>query len=636
MRTLALLGVSASAVAGSPVTEWRQYGGDQNFNRYSALNLINPTNVSKLHVLWRRPALDQSLMQAYPDVVAPKYFASTPIMVDDVLYAPNGVGLVEAFDAESGKTLWVQQPRSAKEIPGRSSRGVAYWEEGTSKRIVVVRGEYLYSLDARTGKSDIEFGDRGRVFLRRRTTDNSHFSVSGAPLVTGNLIIVGGAGGGERGGDYGDQRKSTPESVRAFDIKSGKLVWEFSPLPPEGDPARESWVGDSAKDAGAMGSCGQLSVDERLGYVYVPLSAPNPPVWGGWRPGDNLYGDSLVALDVKTGSKVWAFQMIHHDLWDYDLAAPPVLGDIKVDGRVVHAVMQTGKNALLFTLERATGKPVWPVEERPVPQSNAPGEHSAATQPFPTKPAPLDRVGVTEDDLIDFTPELRQQALKIFAQYSHGRMYSPPTVKTATNRGTLTLPGTDGGGSWNTGAFDPETCTYYALTVTTVSNYSLVKPKAQDATVDFVFEDLPGTFWAPGPQGLPLVKPPYGRISAVDMNQGAIKWAVPNGDGPRNHPLLKSLHLPPLGVPGRAALIVTKSLLFAGESSTAVNLATITGGFGNKFRAYDKVTGKVLAEVDLGAGTTGAPITYGTHGKQIVLVAVSGMNEEPDWVALGL
>jgi quinoprotein glucose dehydrogenase len=434
--------------------------------------------------------------------------------------------------------------------------------------------------------------------------------------------------------------KSVPETVRAFDARSGKLLWEWSPMPAPGDPARESWGAGSADVAGGMGSYGTLSADEQLGYVYVPLKTPTPPAWGGWRPGDNLYGTCLVALDVHTGQKIWHFQLVHHDLWHFDVAAPPVLGDITVDGRRVKAVMQTGKNALLYTLDRVTGKPVWPIVERPVPQSKVPGEHTAATQPFPTRPAPLAHQGFTLDDLIDFTPQLRTEALQIAKRYTYGPAFTPPTFHDAAsggNKGTLTMPGTDGGCNWNCGAFDPDTDTYYTIVVNVVADYAVERPTTAGATMKWRMREDDPTVWnVPGPHGLPLNKPPYGVLEAINMDTGEFRWQVPNGDGPRDNPLLKDLHLPPLGIPGRAAPLVTKSLLFVGESSSAVDLGDITHGYGNNFRAYDKRNGEVLTTLTLPAGTTAGPMTYAVDDKQYVIVTVGGNGGDPQWIALGL
>jgi len=634
-------GGGAAQNASTKNVEWPQYGGSQGFDRYSALDLINAQNVKGLKVLWTRPALDPSLTQQFPGLKAGDYFRSTPIMIGGVLYAPDGVGLVEAFDAKTGKTLWVQQPFAAtrKEAAGASTRGVAYWRGDGQARIFGLHGSYLYALDAQSGKACQDFGESGRVDLKRAGADSGFF-ISGGPLVVGDLVVVGGAGGGRRSGDYGDQMKGVPETVRAFDAKSGKLVWEWSPMPAPGDPARETWGDGSADIAGGMGAYGTLSADEQLGIVYVPLKTPTPPVWGGWRPGDNLYSTSLVALNAHTGKKVWYFQLVHHDLWHFDTAAPPILGDITVDGRKVKAVMQTGKNAILYTLDRATGKPVWPIEEKPVPQSTIPGEHSSATQPIPTRPAPLSHQGFTMDDLIDFTPELRAEAQQIAKQYTVGPAFTPPTfydAKPGGNKGTLTMPGTDGGCNWNCGAFDPETHTYYTIAVNIVADYAAEKPTTSGATMKWrMREDDPKVWIVPGPQGLPLNKPPYGVLEAINMDTGGYRWQVPNGDGPRDNPALKDLHLPPLGIPGRAAPLVTKSLLFVGESSTAVDLGEITHGYGNNFRAYDKRNGQVLATLALPAGTTAAPMTYSVDGKQYVVVAVGGNHGPTEFVAMGL
>jgi len=621
--------------------EWPQYGGSQGFDRYSPLDLINAKNVKGLKVLWTRPAVAPSLKHQFPELTAGKYFRSTPIMVNGVLYAPDGVGLIEAFDPRTGKTLWVQQPfaPTLAEASGASTRGVAYWRGEGQARIFGFHGNYLYALDAESGKPCQDFGEHGRVNLRRPGSDSGFF-ISGGPLVVGDVVVVGGAGGGRRGGDYGDQMKSVPEAVRAFDARSGKLLWQWSPMPEEGDPARESWGAGSADVAGGMGSYGTLSADDQLGYVYVPLKTPTPPAWGGWRPGDNLYGTCLVALDVRTGKKVWYFQLVHHDLWHFDAAAPPVLGDITVDGRRIKAVMQTGKNALLYTLDRVTGKPVWPIIERPVPQSNIPGEHTAATQPFPTRPAPLAHQGFTLDDLIDFTPQLREEALQIAKRYTYGPAFTPPTFYDAApdgNKGTLTMPGTDGGCNWNCGAFDPDTDTYYTIAVNVVADYAVEKPTTAGATMKWRMREDDPTVWnVPGPHGLPLNKPPYGVLEAINMDTGEFRWQVPNGDGPRDNPLLKGLHLPPLGIPGRAAPLVTKSLIFVGESSSAVDLGDITHGYGNNFRAYDKRNGQVLTTLTLPAGTTAGPMTYAVDGKQYVIVTVGGNGGNPQWIALGL
>jgi glucose dehydrogenase len=640
--------------------QWPATGGNNHFDRHSSLDLINRSNVKGLKILWTRPAIDPSLNGEFPSLGAAAsrgaaYFKSTPIEVEGVVYASDGAGLVEAFDAATGKTIWVQRPFSSApaDLAGASARGVAMWRSGEAKRIIALRGSFLYSLDAKTGKPDASFGDQGRISL---IEGGRRGGATGAPLVVGDVIVLGRAGYGPgvegNGDDGGDQVANYPQVARAYDARTGKKLWEFSPMPAGGDPARATWGDGSAGVAGAMGTYGLISADEELGYVYIPFSAPNPPGFGGKRPGDNLYGNALVAIDVKTGKKIWHYQVDHHDLWDWDLNSPPVLGDLKVGGKTVRAVMVIAKLPVLFTLDRVTGKPVWPIPERPVPPSDVPGEHASPTQPMPTHPANLGRVGFTEDELINFTPDLHKQAEEIAKNYVFGPAYSPPTIchDGPGGKGRLTLPGSDGGGMWSSGSFDPSSNTYYTVIPDISTAWCLQKPERPEATLPYILNEGITQFAVDGPQGLPLIKPPYGRLIAVDMNTGDISWAVPNGEGPRNNPLLKDLHLPMLGNPGKPAVVVTKDLIFVGEGASTMMLAEPQNAWGDKFRAYDKSDGKILAEVTLPAGTSGAPITYSVNGKQFVLVAVSGAsgqptwqagaprrkNSQPQWVALGL
>jgi glucose dehydrogenase/cytochrome c5 len=646
--------VVISAQKSSVNGEWRGYGGDKGFQRYSPLDQINRDNVKDLQVVWARPAIDSQFKEAFPDLIASNYLRGTPIMVDGVLYVANGVALLEAFDAATGKTKWVQKPfpKSLKEAAAQSVRGVEYWRSGSEERIILIRGEYLYSVDAKTGEPVSNFGEGGRVWLNRRTIQNATYFATNGPLIANGVIVVGGNGGGVVGGGYGDDginKEAAPDDIRGYDVRTGKLVWTFHVMPREGEPGIETWGKESWRYVGNMGNWGPMTVDEKLGYVYVPLTAPTLSYYGGHRPGKNYYSDSLVAINAKTGKLAWFFQTVHHDLWDYDLASPPILGDITVDGKRIHAVMQASKTGFLWTFDRETGKPVWPVEERPVPQSKVPGEETSPTQPFPTKPPAFDRQGVTEDDLIDFTPELHQQALKIAKQFVMGPIFTPPSLVSNSpggTKGTLELPGVWGTGNWNTGAFDPETARYYAVSRTDPSVYGLLKTDDPKATIDYEIGEVEGAVDKDpvhdilpkppqGPSGLPLLKPPYGRITAFDMNKGEKLWTVANGDGPRNHPLLKNLNLPPLGENGRPSPLLTKTLLFLGEASDS-----IAGKHGSpgprKFRAYDKATGQVIWEKELPAGTTGGPITYMANGKQYIVVPIGGKDYGAGWVALAV
>ena len=633
----------AQGTAAQPVGEWHYYGGDKGFTRYSPLDQIGRDNVGNLKVLWRRPKVNARLREAFPDLVVDDNLKSTPIMVGGVLYAPNGVGLVEAFDAGTGQTIWEQQPfeSSAEGVRGSSSRGLDYWESGTDQRVFGVKGDYLYALNAKTGAYYPDFGEEGRVSLRRQDPLAGRIWSSAGPIVVGDVVVVGGNGGG--GGDFGNTKEAALENIRGYDTRTGVLLWTFHVKPQPGEYGFETW-GDAWGDGGAMGAWGALTADEELGYVYVPLTAPSNSLYGGYRPGQNLFADSLVAIDAETGERVWHFQMVHHDLWDYDNVGAPVLGDITVDGRQIKAVMQPNKTGFLYVFDRATGQPVWPIEERPVPASTVPGERAWPTQPFPTKPPPFDRQGLTEDDLIDFTPELRAEALRFMRQYVTGPIFTPPSLIGDATKGTIVVPGTWGAANWNTPAFDPETGVFYAASHTLPYINDMVAGTG-DATLEYVITRTPpdadGGEWRQrhqeiiSPFGLPLTKPPYGRLTAIDMNRGEHIWAVPIGDGPRNHPLLQDLDLPPLGIANRAAPLVTKTLLFIGEGSDAMP-GVARGHWGTVFRALDKATGETVWEIDLPAGTTGAPMTYLHDGKQYVVVAIGGRDYPAEWVALGM
>jgi glucose dehydrogenase len=633
---------SYAAGRGADTVEWPYFGGSKHMDRYSPLAQIDRRNVAQLQVVWTRPGLDASLTQQFPDLAAPStYLRGTPIMVDGVLYAPNAVGLVEAFDPTTGKTLWVQKPfaPTLKEVAGESTRTVDLWRSGNDRRIVSVKGQYLYELDARTGEAIASFGDHGRLFLNRHTPDNAAYFGFNGPLIVGDVIVLGGnGGGGDDGyGDSGFDARATPEDIRAFDVRTGKLVWQFH--------VHKSDTWGSGDYVGNMAAWAPLSVDERLGIVYVPTSAPTVSEYGGERPGDNLYSDCLLALNAKTGQLIWYFQMVHHDLWDYDNASAPVLGDITVDGKRIHAVMQANKSGYLYVFDRATGKPVWPIVERPAPPSTIPGEQVSPTQPIPTKPPAFDRQGISEDDLIDFTPALHAEALKFMQAYVTGPVFTPPSLvddpATGNKKGTLGLPNIWGSGNWNTGSFDPETGIYYAVSMTSPWIYGMRGPdpkKAAERGKGRTFFGM-STPWdqpayGPGAEGLPLLKPPYGRVTALDLNTGSKLWTIANGDGPRNNAALQSLNLPPLGSIGRPAPLVTKTLLFVGESSDSLDGFGVSGPA--QFYAYDKATGQRLWQTTLPAGTTGGPISYEIHGKQYIVVPIGGKNYGTAWVALAL
>ena len=632
--------------------DWSYFGGDNNFNRYSPADQINADNVDQLSILWRRDATAASLREDYNGMGFEKNLRSTPLLIDGVLYAPNIFGLVEAFDPATGETIWTQEPYQPTllEAAGISTRGIAYWQQGIDRRLMVVRGSYLYALNPQTGEPFPDFGreEPGRINLAYSAANANNFSLTTSPLVIGNTAVLGGFLNGA--GDGGSRKEAAPENIRGFDVRTGELKWEFNVVPQAGEFGYDTWEEGSAEWSGDIGSWCCMSADDELGIVYVPLGSPTSAYYGGHRPGDNLFANSLVALDAETGERIWHFQMIHHDLWEYDNGSPPILGDITVNGRTIKAVMQANKNGFVYVFDRTNGEPVWPIVETPVPQSTVEGEATSATQPIPSKPPAFDRQGITLDDLIDFTPALRDQALELIDNFTLGPLYTPPSPWIEEgNQGTLTVPSTWGAGNWNTGAFDPETGMYFAVSYTKAGNLGIALTTSDSATMTHTIAQ--GSPSAPTIQGLPLTKPPYGRVTALNMNTGELEWSVANGDGPRDHPLLRNLNLPPLGIPNRPAPLVTKSLLFVGEGSDAV-VGTVPGGggsydgadtgydeswrWGTLFRAFDKSSGDTVFEIDLSAGTTGAPMTYMHEGKQYIVVAVSSRATDPEWIALGL
>jgi quinoprotein glucose dehydrogenase len=653
MRRLGCIGLIAiafwasaavlDAQHGTTQGQWRTYNGDSGGTKYAPLDQINTSNVATLRILWRRPAVDPTLAARDSTLRIPPNFRATPLMINGVLYAPDAIGLAEAFDAATGKTLWVQEPSAPAELEGDSTRGVAYWTDGRDERILVQRGEYLYALNAKTGKSYPDFGDHGRINLTHGLGPlMTKFYWTGAPFVIRDVVIIGASMTDSPGST--DQPRG---DVRAFDVRTGAVRWQFHTIPQAGESGVETWENDSWKYSGQAPVWALFSADEELGYVYMPVTSPTSDMYGGHRLGNNLFGQSLVCVRADTGARVWHFQLTHHDLWDFDPPAAPILADIRVDGRPIKAVVQVTKQGFAYVFDRVTGKPVWPIEERPVPQSSTPGERTSPTQPFPTKPPPFDRQGSTVDNLIDFTPELRQQALEIVKQYVTGPLFTPPSIRgTGPNetKGTIQLPGSVGGADWQGAAFDPETGVLYVPSITTPFVADLLPGDPARTNLRYTR----GTReWIGGPQGLPLFKPPYGRITAIDLNRGEHRWMVANGDGPRNHPAIQHLNLPPLGNPGRAAPLVTRTLLFIGEGSPAManNGPRLPAGMppeispgygGNGFKALDKATGATLWRTELPAGTTGAPMTYMHQGKQYVVVAVGDQNHVPEWIALGL
>ena len=456
-----LLGTAfGTAQQGARGGSWPRVGGDPGVTRYAPLDQITKSNVAQLRIAWRRPTVDVSLASRLPNPTFGSLRAS-PVMVDGVLYSPNGLGLVEAFHPGTGKTLWVQQPFADEPnqglVSGGVSRGVAFWSQGDEKRILVVRGEYLIALDPKTGETITTFGDRGRVNLRTGLGPlATRYSWAGVPQVCRDVVIVGVSSTTPEGSDAPTRMEAAPGNVQAFDVRTGKPRWQFKVIPRPGEVGNETWEKDSWAYTGDANLWSMIGVDEDQGFAYLPLTSPTNDMFGGHRLGDNLFSSTLVCVKCLTGERVWHYQITHHDLFDYDLPTAPILADLTVDGKPIKAVIQLTKQAFAFVFDRTTGKPVWPIEERPVPPSEVRGERAAKTQPVPTRPPAFDRQGSTVDNLIDFTPELRAEALEIVKHYKTGPVFTPPSIRTETNRGTIQLPGSQGGADFQGAAFDPE------------------------------------------------------------------------------------------------------------------------------------------------------------------------------------
>jgi glucose dehydrogenase len=628
---LILIACAAPLRAQDPA-QWGYYSANQATTRYSPLAQIDKSNVARLRVAWRHPHVDPAVRAANPDLTVSNRYMSTPIYVDGLLYVPNGWGLAEAIDPKTGRPVWTQKPLidGPEGLPSLMiSKGVAYWGSGPDARILTVRQQHLFALNPKTGEAVASFGDGGKVDL---STPEFRYKWAGVPVVAGDVVLVGSSMLEQDSAVYKD---GPPGEVRAFDVRTGKERWKWQAIPRAGDPATASWLNDAWQYSGASNIWSTFSVDERLGLVYVPTTGGTNDMYGGHRLGDNLYTSSIVALNMKTGERAWHFQTVHHDLFDYDLPAAPILIDITVDGRRIEALAQVTKHGLVFVLERATGKPVWPIEERPAPKSTVPGEVTSPTQPWPTKPPPYENQGLTENDLIDFTPELRAEALEIVKRYVIGPQFTPPSViGTGPNAklGTIQLAGASGGANWNAGAFDPETGMLYvpSRSVAFVADLFAPDPARSDLRYRAGMREIMN-----GPRGLPLMKPPYGRITAFDLNRGEQAWMVPNGDGPRNHPALASLKLPPLGDATPSAVIATKTLLFVTEADKSTPRSPANVG-GTKLKALDKQTGEKVWEIDLGVGQNNTPMTYLHDGKQYVVVSVGSTDYPAELVALAL
>ncbi len=629
------VGRPAHAQAGKvrgTATEWLSYGGDKAGSKYSPLTQINGDNFPRLRVACTWRSAEEEVAKA--NHLKTWAWEATPLMVGGVLYVSTSLSQVAAIDAATGKMRWVYDPETWKNgTPSNNGfvhRGVTYWADGDDRRILFGTGDgYLICLNAETGRPIPNFGHEGRIDLTQglgRSVDRHLYGVSSPPTICRDVVVMG-----SKVHDVPVVGEMPPGDVRGFDVRTGKQQWLFRSVPREGEFGNETWKDGSWKTTGAANVWTMMSADEELGYVYLPFSTPANDHFGGYRPGDGLFGDSLVCLNARTGKRVWHFQMAHHGLWDYDLPAAPNLIDIRVDGNPVKAVAQVSKQGFCYVFDRVTGKPIWPIEERPVPRSTVPGERPSPTQPFPTKPAPFDRQGVTENDVIDFTPELRKQALAVLEKYNYGPLFTPPSLQ----KPTIEMPGIAGGASWSGAAFDPETGILYVSSVTLP--YAAKLSKSSVPNTDYVGEMTPVETM----QGVPLWKPPYGRITAIDLNTGDHRWMTPVGDLAQSNPVLRQLGLHSLGRAARGHLLLTKTLLIVGQEGSTQR----EGGpaavpkfeiHEPKLCAYDKATAKLIAEVALPRNATGAPMAYMLNGKQFIVVPTGGSNLPAELIALRL
>jgi quinoprotein glucose dehydrogenase len=579
-----------------PGGEWRNYFGGTDGTKYSPLSQINKDNVKNLRIAWRWRSADRPLQLSNPLLRAGRN-EETPLMVNGVLYTVTGLGLVAALDPGTGDARWVYDPQSYKAgIPnngGFLQRGLAYWTDGTAERLFAGTADaYLLSVDARTGRPDPAFGSGGKVDL----TVGIHDAVRALnftarrPLIAGDVVVVGNS--------IQDQvynKEQPPGDVHAFDVRTGKRLWTFHVIPKPGEPGSDTWLQNSAEYTGSGNVWSSGVYDPDLDYVYLPTSTPTNNYYGGHRPGNNLFAESLVCVEAKTGKHVWHFQAVHHGVWDYDFPTHPILGEITVNGRRIKAVIQISKQAFTYVFDRKTGEPVWPIEERPVPRSTVPGERTSPTQPVPTKPPPFDLQGSTEENLIDFTPELRQRALEQLKTVEHGPLFMPPSLP----KSYIQIPGIAGGANWGGAGFDPDTGMLYVPSRTAPTVLTLTRVDPKQGNMRYVRADLSTGAGLYMIEGLSIFKPPYSRITAIDLNKGEHRWMSPVGDGPRDHPLLKALNLPPLGERLNAGIsvLVTKTLVVVGVIPAATPQSVNAASVQKLLYVFDKDSGAPLHAV---------------------------------------
>jgi quinoprotein glucose dehydrogenase len=686
-----LLGQSPAGKPSIMNGEWPDYSGDLRGWRYSPLDQINASNFNQLQVAWRFKTDHLGPRPEYK-------LEGTPVMVKGMLYTTGGTRRsVISLDGRTGELNWahsLREGRRAAVSPRQlSGRGVSYWTDGKGDErvIYVTTGYQLVELDAKTGAMIPSFANKGVLDLKvgvvkgvnqQIDLETGEIGIHSTPAVAGDTIIIGSS---FREGATVSTHNNTKGLVRAFDVRTGKQLWRFNTIPNPGEYGHETWENDSWAVNGNVGVWTQISVDEELGLVYLPVESPTSDHYGGHRPGNNLFAESLVCVDLKTGKRKWHFQFVHHPLWNLDMSSAPLLADITVNGRAIKAVAVPSKQNYLYVFDRVTGEPVWPIEERPVPKGDVPGETYSATQPFPTKPPAYARNFVNiPDDIIDFTPELRAQALSQLSRYKPGPLFNPPILGTNDGMlGSLSIGNLGGGTNWPGGGYDPETRIAFAPASNSgINSHSLVTPPQGFSDIRYVrgvsgqpFVEVfgPGDCCAadspraiaqaaaaaaapaatsPAPvapaasptkmpaggltvQGLPIMKPPYGVLAAIQLDRGELLWQVPHGDTPdgvRNHPALKGLTIPKTGQNGAVGLLVTKTLVIMGDPQAT----TTPRGRGAMLRAYDKATGAEVGAIFIPAPQSGSPMTYSIDGRQYIVVAVSGGAYSGEYIAFRL
>lgn len=622
--------------------EWPSHTGDTKGSRYAPFDQITAANFSTLEVAWRFKT----------DALGPRpefKLEGTPLMVGGVIYTTGGTRrAVVALDAATGELLWMHSEnegeRGAAAPRPLSGRGLAYWSDGTNARILYTTPGYrLVALDAKTGVPVKTFGVNGIVDLKATMDDpilpdlvTGEIGYQGAPVVARDVVIIGAA---FREGGTPKSFRNNKGDIRGFDVRTGRKLWSFHTIPRKGEPGYDTWDNGSADAAGNTGVWTQVTADEELGLVYLPVESPTGDYYGGHRPGDNLYGESLVCLDLRTGKKKWHYQIVRHPIWDFDLASAPILADVTIDGAARKVVALPTKQGILYVFDRVTGHPIWPFNELPVEKGDVPGEWYAPTQPMPTKPAAYARNGVTLDDLIDFTPALKDAGRQLASRFKLGPIFTPPVVSKAEGPiATLTNGPTNGGSNWPGGSYDPETgMVYLSATNASPSPLGLVPPQPNQSDMRWVRGFAPGAArGGMSVQGLPLFKPPYGTITAIDLKSGTIAWQVPHGETPdavRNNEALKGLTIPRTGQPGSVGTLVTKTLVIAGDPEVTT---VAPRGRGAMLRAYDKATGKEVGGVLMPAPQSGSPMTYTLGGRQYIVVAVSGGPYSGEYIAYRL